>query len=312
MSLTIYSWYQYSGSGVGSVICITGIGFDATTVPWFEDKNGSLFIQGTVQSWTTTQPDGDAEIYIVVPAGAYNGVVRLVNSDNSYAQITNYIVGPAPTITSFTPTWGAGGTTITINGTNFVGPNLAFWMYNDNWGTITSSSPTQIVGTVGAVIPPYYTTEIVVRNAYDNVTSTQFYNYTTTTTTAAPTTTTTTTTLTPNVTLNISYSSGQWTASLSAAVGSALTLSNLMVLGYTTTTCSGGAVDSDAISLTIPAGSLSATQTSNGLSCIDKKYKFSGQLTVNGTPHANNAAFSVGSQTVTVKWSTSTCSAYPC
>lgn len=312
MSLTINGFYPNSG-GIGTVVTILGTGFNATTVPWFVDKNGNLFVQGTVQSWTDVQANGQASINVIVPSGAYNGVIRLVNSDNSAAQTaTPYQVGPPPTITSFTPTWGPGGTTITINGTNFVGPNLAFYMYNDNWGTITSSSSTQIIGTVGAVIPPYYTASVIVRNAYDSVASTQGYNYTTTTIAPTTTTTTTTTTLPANVTLTIVYQSGKWTASLSGKVATALTLSGLMVLGYTTANCTGGAVDSDGINLTIPAGSNSASVTSNGLSCIDVKYKFSGQLSVNGTSHANNTAFTVGSQHITVTWPSTACMAYPC
>ncbi len=136
---------------------------------------------------------------------------------------------------------------------------------------------------------------------------------TTTTTTAAPTTTTTTT-LAPNVTLTISYASGAWSASVTAPIPTALNFTNCMVSGYrTSSTCTGGADDSDSINgFTLPANTSFASRTTNGLSCSDTKFKMSSNVTINGTAHATGTAFTIGSQTIHVIINKTTCATYPC
>jgi len=101
---------------------------------------------------------------------------------------------------------------------------------------------------------------------------------------------------------------------LSRSIGTTLTFNGCQVKGYiTSSTCSGGADDSDNMTaVSIPAGSTLATQGNNGLSCADLKYVIASTVTINGTIRHNGDTFAVGSDTCLLVINNTTCSVYPC
>jgi hypothetical protein len=168
--------------------------------------------------------------------------------------------------------------------------------------------------TTTTTVAPTTTTTTTAAPTTTTTTTTAAPTTTTTTTTAAPTTTTTTTTLNPNVTLTIDYQAGAFSASASAPIGTTLTFTNCNVLGYiTSSTCSGGADDSDAIDgLTLPAGSTYNDNVTNGLSCADGRCKVGGSVKINGVIHAGGTSFVLGTQTIHLVINHTTCSSYAC
>jgi hypothetical protein len=63
----------------------------------------------------------DSEIQFTVPAQAKTGVIHVKTAGGLAASATNFIVVGIPTITSFTPTSGAVGSTVTVTGSGFTG-----------------------------------------------------------------------------------------------------------------------------------------------------------------------------------------------
>jgi hypothetical protein len=133
----------------GTAVTITGTNLSNATAVMF----GST--AGTISSSTATQ------IVVSSPAGTAGTVdVRVVTaggtSATSSADRFTYQKPPAPTVTGISLTKGstAGGTTVTITGTNLT--NATSVMFGSKAGTIVSNTATQIVvttpaGTVGTV-----------------------------------------------------------------------------------------------------------------------------------------------------------------
>ncbi len=103
------------GSGtVGTEVTIYGTGFSNTP-----GQNGVRFngVATAVISATATQ------LVVKVPAGATTGTIAVVTPSGSATSATSFVVvqgnANAPTITSFSPTIGSIGSTVTISGTNF-------------------------------------------------------------------------------------------------------------------------------------------------------------------------------------------------
>ena len=108
LQTTITSFAPTSGS-TGSTVVITGTNFTGATSVSFGGVAASSF---TVVNATT--------INAIVGNGASGNVV--VTAPAGTASLTGFtFIPPAPTITSFTPTSGTTGTSITISGTNFIG-----------------------------------------------------------------------------------------------------------------------------------------------------------------------------------------------
>jgi hypothetical protein len=123
--------------GVGTPVTITGLGFQAT-----QGTSTVRFNNYTAQvvSWSDTQ------IVAVVPSGATTGAVRVtVNTIDSNTDKI-YTV-PSLVISSVSPTSGAVGTQVTINGTAF--------------GSIQGSSTVSFNGSPAASIQSWSNTQIV-------------------------------------------------------------------------------------------------------------------------------------------------------
>ena len=100
---------------VGTTVTISGTGYSTTASQNTVTFNG---IPATVTSASLTQ------LVVTVPSGATTGPIAVTTPTGSATSSTSFTVttgGPlgAPTITSFTPTIGTMGTTVTITGTNF-------------------------------------------------------------------------------------------------------------------------------------------------------------------------------------------------
>ena len=84
-----------------------------------------------------------------MPIGATTGLIHVTTPVlPAAASATNFGVGAAPTITSFTPTSGKVGTSVTITGTNLTGVTSV--KFNGITATFTPSTATTVTATVPA------------------------------------------------------------------------------------------------------------------------------------------------------------------
>jgi hypothetical protein len=145
-SPTITSFTPTAGP-VGCMVTITGTGFtspDVNTVTFGADT-------GIPVDQTTVIVDSSTQVRAAVPAGALTGKLTVTSNVESAQSVGTFTVGgscASPTITSFTPTFGPVGTSVTITGTNLTGATSV--KFNGTTATITSNTATQIVTTVPA------------------------------------------------------------------------------------------------------------------------------------------------------------------
>jgi len=110
---TISGFSPMSGP-VGTSVTINGTNFVNTSAVKFNGMNASSF------SWN---PSG-TQLTTTVPSGATTGQISVTTPAGTATSSNNFTVtgtGALPTITSFSPTSGPVGTSVTINGTNFTG-----------------------------------------------------------------------------------------------------------------------------------------------------------------------------------------------
>ncbi len=106
----IVSFSPTSGT-VGNTVIITGVGFTGANSVTF---NGEPVLSFTVNSNT--------QITATVPAGATTGPIQVFTIGGRALSSSNFVVNASPpTVTSFTPTSGATGTSVTVTGTGFTG-----------------------------------------------------------------------------------------------------------------------------------------------------------------------------------------------
>jgi uncharacterized protein YjbI with pentapeptide repeats len=133
---TITSFTPSSGA-VGTMVIITGSNFTGATAVTF---NGASAVF-TVNSGT--------QITATVPTGATTGLIGVTTPGGTASSSTNFTVSAAaPTITSFAPSSGAVGTSVTLTGTNFTGATAV--TFNGASAVFTVNSGTQITATVPA------------------------------------------------------------------------------------------------------------------------------------------------------------------
>jgi IPT/TIG domain len=126
---------------VGSTVTISGT---FTTAPTHVRFNTSGLVVPTTASATS--------VTAVVPAGATTGPIHVYTIAGQRTSATNFTIS-APTITSFTPLFGAVGTSVKITGTNFSGTAPTFTTSSVKFNTtaatsFTVNSSTQITATV--------------------------------------------------------------------------------------------------------------------------------------------------------------------
>jgi YD repeat-containing protein len=156
-----------NGGPVGTSVTIYGTGFSTTASANTVKFNG---VTATVTSATATQ------LVTSVPAGATTGPITVTNTAGTGTSGDAFVVGSAPAgpgITSFTPTVGDPGATVTITGTNFdaaVANNKV--TFNQTRTGITSATATAI----GTRVPSGATTgHISVATPAGTATSSGFF-----------------------------------------------------------------------------------------------------------------------------------------
>ena len=106
---TIISFSPTTG-GAGTSVGLTGTNFTGATAVKFHGTAASSF---TVNSATS--------ITAVTPNGATTGTITVTTPGGTATSSSNFTAISAPTITSFSPSSGAVGITVTLTGTNFTG-----------------------------------------------------------------------------------------------------------------------------------------------------------------------------------------------
>ncbi len=132
---TITSFDPTSGP-VGTSVTINGTNFTGATAVTFNTVSASF----TVTSATAIQA--------TVPAGATTGPLSVTTPGGTATSSSAFTVVSPPTITSFDPTSGPVGTSVTINGTNFTGATAV--TFNTAGASFTVTSATAIQATVPA------------------------------------------------------------------------------------------------------------------------------------------------------------------
>ena len=123
---------------IGSSVVITGSGFGTVTNVTFNGRSSTYTV------------DSPTQITATVPTGTTTGPISVTTSAGSTSSTTNFTVTvpiTPPTISSFSPTSGQVGTSVTINGTNFTGAT-AVQFNGVSATTFSLVSSTQITATV--------------------------------------------------------------------------------------------------------------------------------------------------------------------
>jgi hypothetical protein len=139
---TVTSFSPNAGTAGVTSVSIIGTNFCGAT---------SVRFNATTQSILTI--NSPTQITATVPAGATTGKVSVTTLAGTGTSVADFTVGP-PLITSFSPTIGLAGTTVVINGSNFL--NASSVKFNGLAATYTVNSSTQITTTVptGATTGP--------------------------------------------------------------------------------------------------------------------------------------------------------------
>jgi hypothetical protein len=127
---------------VGTVVAIGGANFTAATAVTFN---------GSAASFTLAS---DTAIQATVPVGATTGPLSVTTPGGTASSTNDFIVIPAPIITSFTPTNGRVGTSVTISGTSFTGATAVTFNGSAASFTVTSDTTIQATVPVGATTGP--------------------------------------------------------------------------------------------------------------------------------------------------------------
>jgi hypothetical protein len=133
---TITSFTPTTG-GTGTSVTITGTNFTGATSVKFGGTAATTFTVNSATQITATVGTGTTGTITVTTAGGTG------TSSGTFTYI------PAPTITSFTPTTGGAGTSVTITGTNFIGTSSVKFGGTEV-ATYVINSATQLSVTVGS------------------------------------------------------------------------------------------------------------------------------------------------------------------
>jgi hypothetical protein len=143
-----------SGSTAGGTsVAITGTNFSDASAVTFGSTNATSYTVTDTSHITATSPAGSA--------GTVHVTVTNTAGTSSTSSADQFTYDALPTVTGISPTSGvaAGGTSVTITGTNFVsgatvnfGANLATGVSVTNSTTITATSPAGSAGTVDVTV----------------------------------------------------------------------------------------------------------------------------------------------------------------
>jgi hypothetical protein len=121
----------------GASVTITGANFAGATAVRFNDKNAASFAVVA-----------ETQIQAVVPAGGSSGPISVTTPVGTISSTNNFVItGTEPFLNDFSPTNGAPGTIVTIEGRNFAGAT-AVRFNGMNAAQFFVTAPTQIRATV--------------------------------------------------------------------------------------------------------------------------------------------------------------------
>jgi IPT/TIG domain len=130
---TITSFSPASGAA-GASVTITGTAFTGATAVSFNGASATFTVNSATQ------------ISATVPPAATTGAISVTAPGGTATSAGTFTVLVAPTITSFTPTSGNVGASVTISGTGFSGATSV--KFNGTSAAFTVNSATQITATV--------------------------------------------------------------------------------------------------------------------------------------------------------------------
>lgn len=145
-----FSDFSPKSGSTGTLVTLTNVGFVGVTAVAFNGTNASFF--SPAASVVQTQ----------VPAGATTGYITVSTSTSTYTSDSVFTVAlPLPLVQSFTPTFGLGGTLVSISGQNFSsatqvlfnGMAAASFTINSN-NSIVATAPTGVTTGRITVISP--------------------------------------------------------------------------------------------------------------------------------------------------------------
>ena len=239
---TISSFSPTSGA-VGTSVTVAGSGFTGATSVTFNGVSASFSVSS------------DSQITTTVPSAATTGPISVTTSAGTATSASSFTVTAsrvAPAISSFSPTSGAVGTNVTINGSGFTGATSV--KFNGLDGAFILNSDSQITATVpnGATSGP-----ISVTTAGGTATSTD--SFTVTVAAVAPTITSFTPTSGPvgtTVTINGTGFSGATTVKFKNLAATFSVVSDSQI----TATVPAGA-STGKISVTTPGGTATSASS---------------------------------------------------
>jgi hypothetical protein len=94
------------------------------------------------------------QITLTVPAGALTGPISVTTPGGIATSLAEFTVIPAPTITSFAPTSGPVGTSVTLSGTNFSGATAVELVHAAASFTVNSAAQITLTVPAGALSGP--------------------------------------------------------------------------------------------------------------------------------------------------------------
>jgi len=134
----------------GDRIRIDGINFTGVLSPGGVKFNGANSKSNIVTA--------DTQIFAYVPNNATTGPLTVINSFGAGTNTEEFtVIGNLPVITDFSPSSGARGTPVTVNGKNFIGPVTVKFNGAVDPTTTNASAPTQI----HAAVPSNATTGLI-------------------------------------------------------------------------------------------------------------------------------------------------------
>lgn len=136
---TLVSFSPTSGP-IGTAVNLVGTNFGPTPA-----DNAVLFNTTTAVVTANTSTSIDTS----VPAGATSGKIKVTAYCTTLTSVADFTITGNPTITSFTPTSGPVGATVTVNGTNFsTTPANNVVKFNGTTAVVTTSTTTKITTSV--------------------------------------------------------------------------------------------------------------------------------------------------------------------
>jgi hypothetical protein len=134
------SWYTPGFARVGTSIDIRGWSLTGATSVTFTNGSGGF----TPANFTV---DSDSDIHATVPPGATTGPIT-ITTPNGTTTGPDFLVNDSPMISSFAPTSGPPGTSVTITGTNLA--RVLEVQFGATAASFTVDSDTEIHATVPA------------------------------------------------------------------------------------------------------------------------------------------------------------------